>query len=104
VITLPDGPPESLVFGYIKQNIGEVCSLIKQRCQCPAITQDKIVEKIEYINRDTEDHHLYFSKFGDELGFISEIVVRRGLCSIYVEKNKLLLLPIVDAVRQKFNL
>lgn len=86
VFVLPDGSPESVVFGYIVSNATSVAALVQQRCQCPTISQDEIVKSIDRVYHDTTDPHLYFSKFGNELGFISEMIVRRALCSIYAEK------------------
>jgi hypothetical protein len=37
---------------------------------------------------DATDPHLVFRRLGDRLGFLSEIVVRRGMISIYNEMNK----------------
>lgn len=87
VIELPDGAPESVVFGFIYDNGAEVAALVQQRCQCPTVSQDEIVSAISEVYNDTTDHHLYFSKLGTRLGFVSELIVRRALCSIYVEKN-----------------
>lgn len=101
VIELPDGTPESLVFGFINDNAESMSALIQQRCQCPFLSQDKIVSHIRSVNYDTTDHHLYFSKLGEKLGFISEIIVRRGLSSIYVEKHEALIRPIISAIRAR---
>lgn len=101
VLLLPDGMPESIVFGFIQENAEGVSALIQQRCQCPGVSQDQIVQKIEKVARDTTDNHLLFSKLGEELNYISEIIVRRGLCSIYVEKNKDELSYIADALQRQ---
>lgn len=98
VIELPDGAPESVVFDYVRRNAPAVAGLVQQRCQCPAVGQDRIVEQIEQVAIDTTDHHLYFAKLGERLGFVSEIVVRRGLCSIYVQNAKEDLSPLVDSL------
>lgn len=86
VIELPEGAPESVVFGYIHENAASVAALVQQRCQCPTVTQDAIVNAISEVYTDTTDHHLYFAKLGTQLGFISELIVRRALCSIYAER------------------
>ncbi len=82
VFTLPEGSPESVVFEYIKENAESISALIQQRCQCPTVSQDQIVKCIFEVVIDTTDPHLYFAKIGEKLGFVSEIVMRRGLCSI----------------------
>lgn len=102
VLELPNGAPEAVVFGYVLNNIDNVASLVQQRCQCPAISQDQIADGIRHVARDTTDHHLYFAKLGDKLGFISEIIIRRGLCSIYVQNAAADLAPLVAALRSKF--
>lgn len=98
VVELPDGSPEANVYGFVESSAAEVAALVQQRCQCPSLGQDKIVEALKQVLIDTTDHHLYFAKLGQRLGFVSEIVVRRGLCSIYVERNPDLLKPIVDKI------
>ncbi len=104
VIELPNGVPEVVVFGYIYASAEANSALIKQRCQCPSMDQAKLVETINAVHIDTTDPHLYFSKLGDRLGYISEIIVRRGLCSIYVEQNSEVLRPLVDAIRTRLKL
>ena len=101
VIELPEGAPEAVVFGHILKNAQNVAALVQQRCQCPSVSQDKIVEAIRSVAVDTTDHHLYFVKLGNYLGFISEIIVRRGLCSIYVENSKSDLHSLVNNLREK---
>lgn len=101
VIALPDGTPESIVFGYISDNAEDMSALIQQRCQCPFLSQDKIVSYIRSVNYDTTDPHLYFSKLGEKFGFISEIIVRRGLCSIYVQNHESFLRERIDKIRAR---
>lgn len=103
VLELPEGAPEAVVFGYVLENIDTVASLVQQRCQCPAVSQDRIAEAIRQVARDTTDHHLYFAKLGDKLGFISEIIIRRGLCSIYVQNAATDLAPLVSALQDKLS-
>jgi predicted ATPase len=104
VIELPDGTPESIVFGYIHKNAGVMSAHIQQRCQCPSESQDKIIAAIMLVKIDTTDPHSFFAKLGEKLGFISEIVVRRGLCSIYVENHPKLLKPMIDTIRARLNI
>ncbi|TXN65024.1 AAA family ATPase [Methylobacterium sp. WL6] len=99
VLELPDGTPEAVVFGYIIEKCNDVAALVQQRCQCPTISQDKVVEAIKSVSIDTTDHHLYFAKLGERLGFVSEIIVRRGLCSIYVQNKKLELENLVEGLK-----
>jgi len=104
VIALPDGTPESIVFGFVYENAETMSALIQQRCQCPSVKQDAIVAAIRSVKIDTTDPHLYFAKLGEKLGFISEIVVRRGLGSIYVENNRILLEPKIDTIRTRLKI
>lgn len=101
VLMLPDGAPEAIVYGFINENAEKIAALIQQRCHCPAISQDVIVKAIRDVALDTTDHHLYFSKLGHRLGFVSEIVMRRGLCSIYVELSADALKSLVEAAKEK---
>lgn len=104
VFLLPDGSPESVVFGYIVNNATNVAALLQQRCQCPTISQDEIVKSIHRVYHDTTDHHLYFAKLGNELGFISELIVRRALCSIFAERCGPDLQVLVEGVAAKLKL
>ena len=104
VIELPDGTPESLVFGFIHDNADAMSAFIQQRCQCPSVKQDEIISAIKSVKIDTTDLHLYFAKLGEKLGFISEIIVRRGLSSIYVENNREVLQPRIDAIRARLKI
>lgn len=101
VVELPDGTPESIVFGYVSDNCEMMSALVQQRCQCPFVSQDQVVRAINEVKIDTTDPHLYFSKLGEKFGFISEIIIRRGFCSIYVEKNQDKIKPIVESIRAR---
>ena len=104
VIELPDGMPDSIVFGFIHDNVDSMSAFIQQRCQCPSVKQDAIISAIKSVKIDTTDPHLYFVKLGDKLGFISEIIMRRGLISIYVEHNRELLAPKVAQIRERLKI
>jgi hypothetical protein len=104
VIELPDGSPEAIVFQHVSDNLEEMAALIQQRCQCPTISQDKVVKSISTAGRDTTDIHLYFAQIGKELGYISEIVIRRGFISIYVENNEVILRPMAEKIREQLGL
>jgi len=104
VIPLPDGSPEAVVFGFIHENAEEMSSIIQQRCQCPSVRQDVIISAIKSVMIDTTDPHLYFAKLGEKLNFVSEIIIRRGLCSIYVQKNQQFLKTKVEAIRSRLNI
>jgi len=104
VIELPVGSPESTVFGYVRTNAEVMSAFIQQRCQCPTVSQDRIVTAVTTVGLDTTDHHLYFAKLGQRLGFVSELVMRRGFNSIYVENNSAELKPRVDAIRERLKI
>ncbi len=104
VLVLPDGVPESIVYQHVLENADACSAFIQQRCQCPSVSQDAIVKAVRAVSMDTTDPHLLFSKLGERLGFISEIVVRRGLCSIYVQQNADLIKPIVERVRERLGI
>lgn len=98
ILKLPGEIPESEVYGFISQHADELSSLVQQRCQCPNLTQDEIVKAIKRAEIDATDPHLVFRALGERLGFISEIVVRRGMISIYNERNKLSVQPLASAL------
>jgi AAA domain, putative AbiEii toxin, Type IV TA system len=87
-LKLPGETPENEVFAFISKYAQELSSLIQQRCQCPNLDQDAIVKRVKQAEIDATDPHLVFRRLGDGLGFLSEIVVRRGMILIYNEKNK----------------
>lgn len=104
VLVLPEGVPESIVYQHVLENVEACSALIQQRCQCPSVSQDTIVAAIQGVSFDTTDPHLLYSKLGERLGFISEIIVRRGLCSIYVQQNAAIIKPIVENARRQLNI
>lgn len=85
---LPGEAPEEEVFGFIFSSRTALSSLVQQRCQIPHISQDRIIAEIERTNAETTDHHQYFERLGQRLGFASELIIRRGFISIYNEHNK----------------
>ncbi|MGU3547096.1 ATP-dependent nuclease [Methylobacterium sp. A52T] len=98
---LPGSTPELSVFNYINENVESLASVLQQRCLCPQVSQDKIVKIFEKIDISTSDVHLYFSKIGQEMGFISELTVRKACISIYVENNKEHFDGIIQALRRR---
>jgi energy-coupling factor transporter ATP-binding protein EcfA2 len=100
ILKLPGEVPENEVFGYVSERVHELSSLIQQRCQCPNLEQDAIVKCLKNVEIDAADPHLLFRKVGEQFGYLSEIVVRRGFISIYNEKNKAALKPLATALGQ----
>lgn len=96
VVALPGGIPEYEVFDFILEHIDAIAAVVQQRCQCPQVPQDKIASVLKSVKIDTTDPHLLFQKIGNELGFLSELVVRRAFISIYVERNPDRVKPIID--------
>jgi hypothetical protein len=98
ILKLPGEIPESEVYGFISEHAHTLSSLVQQRCQYPNLSQDEIVTAIKMAEIDTTDPHLIFRALGERLGFISEIVVRRGMISIYNEKNKSSVQPLANSL------
>jgi hypothetical protein len=94
IFKLPGEVPENEVFGFVSQQAHELAGLIQQRCQCPSLGQDAIVKNVKRAEIDASDPHLLFRRLGERLGFLSEIIVRRGFISIYNEKNNLSVKPL----------
>lgn len=101
ILKLPGGIPENEIFEFVASRVDELSSIIQQRCQCPQVRQDHIAKTFKKIRIDTSDPHLYFSKVGQDLGFLSELVTRRACISIYVENNKNILSKISDLLRRR---
>jgi predicted ATPase len=101
ILKLPGEVPENEVFGFIVERIEELVAIVQQRCQCPQVPQDKIVKCFNMVSIDTSDPHLYFSKLGEKMGFISELITRRACISIYVERNREKLGKIVEGLRKR---
>ena len=100
ILKLPGETPENEVFNFIEERAQEFSSLIQQRCQCPNLDQDMIVNGIRKAQIDASDPHLLFRRLGERLEFLSEIIVRRGFISIYNEKNSVAVGPLSDALRR----
>jgi hypothetical protein len=100
ILKLPGGVPENEVFGFVSGRVDELSSLIQQRCQCPNLDQDAIVKSVKLAEIDSADPHFLFRSLGERLGFLSEIIVRRGFISIYNEKNGPAIQPIATALAQ----
>lgn len=98
VLKLPGEIPESEVFSYVSRHADELAGLIQQRCQCPSFEQEAIIQCVKKSEIDAADPHLLFRKLGERLGFLSEIIVRRGLISIYNERNRDALRPLAAAL------
>ena len=94
ILKLPGGVPENEVFGFVSSRADKFSSLIQQRCQCPNLDQDSIVKALKKVTIDSLDPHDMFRRLGEGLGYLSEIIVRRGLISIYNEKNNSVLQPL----------
>jgi hypothetical protein len=100
ILKLPGGVPEIEVFGYVSGNVDELSGLIQQRCQCPNLQQDAIVKSVKMAEIDSADPHFLFRSLGERLGFLSELIVRRGFISIYNERNGSAIQPIATALQQ----
>jgi hypothetical protein len=99
-LKLPGEVPETEVFEYVHDNVDQLSSLIQQRCQCPNLKQDVIVKHVKKARIDAADPHLLFRRLGEELGFLSELVVRRGFISIYNERNTKAITSLTTALRE----
>jgi hypothetical protein len=100
ILKLPGGVPENEVFGFVSERVDELSSLIQQRCQCPNLDQDAIVKNVKLAEIDSADPHFLFRSLGERLGFLSELIVRRGFISIYNEKNGPAIQPFATALAQ----
>lgn len=85
---LPGCVPEEEVYQFVLDNINDFASQLKQRCQLPGMTQDKIAEILAKVRIRTNDPHQLYEELGNDLGYVSEIIIRRAFISIYVEKNE----------------
>lgn len=102
VFKLPGGVPESEVFGYVSKNAEIYASLIQQRCQCPNIEQDKIITILRKIENESDEPHELFYMLGNNLSWTSELVARRGLISIYNERNRKAIESLVTSLSEFF--
>jgi hypothetical protein len=73
--------------------------LVQQRCHIPQLSHDEIVGHVKAVSVDAGDPHLVFKRLAERLGFFSEIVVRQALISLYNERNRNDLEPVIDAVK-----
>ena len=79
ILKLPGEVPENEVFGFVSHRVQELSSLIQQRCQCPNLDQDAIIKTMGKVAIELSDPHDLFRRLGEGLGYLSEIIVRRGL-------------------------
>lgn len=87
IYKLPGGQPENYIFSFAADDIENSAGLLSAYCQFDPTRQDHFKDSIAKVRTTTEDPHLYFSKLGMELGFISEDVVRRAFISYWCDKS-----------------
>lgn len=87
IIKLPGGQPENYIFSFAADDIDDAAGILSAYCQFDPTRQHDFKSAISKIRSNTEDPHLYFSKLGIELGFISEEVVKRGFLTYWCDKS-----------------
>lgn len=84
---LPGAQPESFIYNYALDRIDEGAAMLAAMCHYDVSLQHQFVEKVKKIALNTSDPHLYFNKLGIELGFISELVVKRAFITYWLNSE-----------------
>lgn len=88
IFKLAGGQPENYLFSFAADQLTESAALLSAYCQYDPTRQSDFKKAVERVRTSTEDPHLYFSKLGIELGFISEEVVKRAFVTYWCDKSK----------------
>lgn len=100
VIKLPGNQPESFIFHFCLDRLDSAAAILCAMCHFDENRQSEFIEKVKSIALKTSDPHLYFSKLGIELGFISELVIKRAFISFWLRTDTESAVRIADYVKK----
>ncbi len=83
IFKLPGGQPENYIYSFASERLDTAAGLLAAYCQYDPTRQSDFKQAVIKIQNTTDDPHLYFSKLGIELGFISEDVVKRAFITYW---------------------
>jgi predicted ATPase len=103
VFRLPGESPERYVFDGVYIVMSSKIALLTAGVQLPLSEQNRVRDIVESISVTNRDPHLLFSQIGEQLGLVSEEVVRGAFFAIwidqnmdYIEKIKLIISPLIE--------
>jgi hypothetical protein len=99
IIKLPGGQPENYIYSFAADDIDSAAGILSAYCQFDPNRQHDFKAAVARVRTNTDDPHLYFSKLGIELGFISEEVVKRGFLTYWCDKSSTELKRVENVVR-----
>lgn len=88
VFRLPGEGPESTVYNYALENIGDIAGELSVQLLKPFEYQEQLREKINSVRNTNRDYHLLFSQLGRAIGFVSESRVKEAFLTQWCERNK----------------
>lgn len=87
ILKLPGGQPENYIYSFAMDNLHEGAAILAAYCQYDPTKQENFKAAVKKIRATTDDPHLFYSKLGIELGFISEDVVKRAFITYWCDKS-----------------
>jgi hypothetical protein len=103
VIKLPGSQPESYIYNYCLEKLHIGAAMLSAMCHYDVDRQSEFISKVKGVTISTADPHLYFTKLGTELGFISESVVKRAFISYWLNTDNDSAERIANIVRESLN-
>lgn len=85
VYRLPGDVPEAYVFGKVLEEIDAWVGKLAVALQVPYESQTQVKTVVESVSHTNRDPHLFFSQVGENLGLLSEEVVRGAFLSIWAQ-------------------
>lgn len=83
VYRLPGETPESYVFNKVMEKKEELAGKLTVGFHLPYEQHSDVLKKLEKIQRTYREPHLLFSLIGEQLGLISENIIRGAFVSIW---------------------
>lgn len=81
---LPGDQPEAYIYDYALSQIDHAAAMLAAMCHYDVNNQQSFIDRVRKVATNTADPHLYFSKLGIELGFISELVIKRAFITYWL--------------------
>lgn len=104
VYRLPGQKPEAYIYDSVLEKLSEVKGKLAVALHHHFQNQEEVATLLEKVRVENLDPHIIFSQAGEQLGLLSEEVVRGAFLSIWTETHadevRRLIDPILDLVNQ----
>ncbi|MGE0714251.1 MAG: AAA family ATPase [Alphaproteobacteria bacterium] len=87
VIKLPGESPESLIFNYVHNNIGNLSMILAAGLHLPTEKENIIKNIVNDIAITNRDPHLLFNQVGQRAGLIPSSIVSSAFTNLWIEGN-----------------